>query len=312
MPELTWLPSDRWLSLIALVLAAVEFVVGIVTLIRVHNVSRVQKETRQFTQDLLNIDRLEVDLVRVINKFRSSPDIESSLLASELSLQLGMIKGVRRALDESSEDDRRNRNAIQSAVGFFGEQFVKENIQRAKNSIDIITGRTKLVSGFFILDYLRQACERGVQVRVIGLSPNAPDEILQDATKTVSNPPPRDAADYKRQINENMEEILESVKTWRPEVQVNFRYKVNKSVPRVSILRSDNTINFGFLQFYRAAQPVEIAERQYLKIPLSSSTGKIAFKHIDLVWEEAEYIFPMSEKEPPDFSSNIKGSDTNE
>ncbi len=281
----------NWITLISFIIGIIEFGIAMFTLLKVHSVDKAQKEARQFTQDILNIDRLEVDLVRVIDKFRFSKEIDDSLLANELSLQLGMIKGVRRALDESSEDPC--RNAIESGKGFFGEDFVKENIQSAKSCIDIVTGRTKLVASFYILDCLRQACERGVQVRIIGLSADSPNAILNDAIKTVSNPAPKDSEDYRRQINENMREILESVDTWRTEVQNNFRYKVSKSVPRVSILRSDNIINFGFLQFYRDAQPTEIADREYLKIPLSSPTGKIAVKHVDLVWDEADYIFPL-------------------
>jgi len=282
----TW----NWLTLIGFVIAVIELFISLFTLIRVGSVAKAQKKARQFTQDLLNIDRLEVDFVRVIDKFRHSNDTYASQLASELSLQLGMIKGVRRALDISS--DTKNRNVIESGKGFFGEDFVKENIQNAKSNIDVVTGRTKLVSGFYILDYLRQACEKGIYVHIIGLSADAPDAILEDAIKTVSNPAPKDVADYKRQINENMREILESVSTWKSEAQAHFEYRTSKSVPRVSILRCDNTINFGFLQLYRDAQPTEIAEREYLKIPLSSPTGKIAVKHIELLWNEADCIFP--------------------
>ena len=270
-----------------------EFLIAMWTLLKVQSVNKAQKEARQFTQDLLNIDRLEVDLVRVINKFRSLNEIDSSLLASELSLQLGMIKGVRRALDESSNDSSRSRKIIQSENGFFSEEFVRENIQKANSHIDIITGRTKLASGFYILDCLRQACERGVKIRIIGLSPDSPDDILNDAIKTVSNPAPKNAADYKRQIIETKREICESVLSWSKEAQENIMYKVSKSVPRVSILRSDNIINFGFLQFYRDAQTAEIADREYLKIPISSSTGKIACRHIDLVCDEADYVLPI-------------------
>lgn len=290
----TWeLTPDSWVGIAGLVLGFFGLLVTIYTLSRVAKVQKAQEEATAFTQELLNIDQLEVDLVRVMARLRASSEPESVALGSEIGVTLGSIQGVRRAL--SSPQDRhgvvkKTDHCVPVESDFFGEKFISEAIKSAKQKIDIITGRTKLVSGYYVLDCIRQACERGVDVRLIGLSDGAPDEILNDAVKTVSNPAPRDAEDYRRQIRENSAEIVASVGAWSEAAQEHFQYRLNKSVPRVSMVRRDNEVLLGFLQFYRDAQPLELKDREYIRIPISLTLGRVALQHFDLVWNDSEII----------------------
>ena len=308
MPFLSYLNihmSSEDVGVASLLLTLIALCVTLYTLFRVRAVAQAQEEATAFTQELLNIDQLEVELVRVMAKLGSDDDPESAQIGRELGVTLGRVQGVRRALGSGKDKRRRTGRRASVAVGtnFFGRDFTAETIQSAKTNIDIITGRTKLVSDFYILDVLRQACERGVTVRLIGLSDTAPDAVLADAVKTVSNPAPKDAEDYRRQIRENRVEIEQGVASWSPAAQRYFHYRLSAVVPRVSMLRCDNIVNFGFLQLYRDAQPKELKERQYIKVPISLDLGKVMLKHFDLVWADSRSV--LGEDKPKTDNADV-------
>jgi hypothetical protein len=275
-------------------LTLVGIAVGVYTLTRVQRVARAQAAERRVTQELIGVDELELDLRRVIMKLHEYSDQEAVTLATELSVKLGAIQGVRRAWDGPAASTSRSQFSLKQ--GFFGEEFVLAEIGHAHSAIDIITGRTLLVSSFYVMERIRQACERGVQVRVIGLSEDADESIIADALRTVSNPAPIDADDYRKQIVQNKEDIMKTVATWRSDsVRACFCYRMDASVPRASLLRRDNTVNIGFLQFYRAAQPNEISQRDYIQVMANSGIGEVAMKHFDIAWNEGKQILPPPE-----------------
>ena len=289
------------------IVSAIGLGVGIYTLTKVRSVAKAQSEARQMTQDLLNIDQIEMDLVQVIKKLHDVGGSDCIALATDLSHQLGNIQGVRRTFDKGIKAAI-GTGHVRIESGFFSEKFIGEQIKCARTCIDIITGRTLLVSGFFILDCLRQACERGVRVRLIGLSDEAPDAILQDAIRTVSSPAPRDAAEYREQISHNKSEVVNAVSVWSAAAQTHFAYRVNTSLPRISALRCDNIVNFGFLQLYREAQPRELADREYLQFNVTSGTGQAVTKHIDIAWDEGLSVWPPVDNAEGHVKTEVDGA----
>jgi hypothetical protein len=281
-----------WITVAGTALSLGGTTLAIFTFLRVGRVQRAQAHERRITQELLGVDQIELDLRRAIGQLALAGDRESAALVTDLSVRLGGIQGVRRALSQTERDDHKDegtRRVVQLKEGFFGESFVADAIESAQSSIDIITGRTLLVAGFYVMDALRRACERGVNVRIVGLSPDTADEVLEDACLTVSTPAPKNAEEYRRQIQGNRETIVEQVAGWRTEASRGcFNYRVNKSVPRISMLRHDDTVAIGFLQLYRDAQPSEIRSREYLELSGNSPTGQVAMAHFELAWKRAK------------------------
>ena len=263
--------------------------IGLYTLSRVRRVARAQAEERRVTQELLGVDQMELDLRRVIKKLQEANDRESAELATELSGKLGALQGVRRALEPPALGA--SGSTVRLRRGFFGQEFIIEQLGKAQSNIDIITGRTLLINAYYVMDHIRQACARGVEVRVISLNPYADDAIIADAARSVSNPAPVDIADYRRQLVQNDEILAGAVASWDPSaLQSGFHHRVIDSVPRISFLRADSVVNLGFLQLYRAAQPTEIQERQYIQLPASSDTGQVAMSHFELCWQEGKSV----------------------
>ena len=172
--------------------------VGVYTLSRVRRVARAQSDERQLTQELLGVDQLELDLRRVISKLTEDDDRQAAALARDLSVKLGALQGVRRTLDPPARGQ--SGQVVRLEHGFFGQEFIIGELGRATSNIDIITGRTLLVNADYVMDHIRQACARGVEVRLVSLDPEAGDGVIADAAQSVSNPAPVDVSDYRRQL----------------------------------------------------------------------------------------------------------------
>lgn len=276
-------------TLVGTIISTAGLLVGLYTLWRVKRVARAQVEERRLTQELLGIPELELDIRKVITKLRETQDADSEALASSLSVKLGKIQGVQTALAEHSGTEA-PQLAARLESGFFCQEFLVSHIDDAHSNIDIITGRTLLVSGYDVLNRLRRACERGVEVRLIGFSEDAPLETIQDALKTVANPPPKDADAYKQQIADSKRTIIEAVASWAPDAKKRFHYYTNKSVPRVTLVRSDKFVSIGFLQLYRDAQPSELEQRQYVRVLATSALGDVVLRHLDLAIREGAAV----------------------
>lgn len=282
---------ELWLSIGGAVVSTAGLFIGVYTLWKVGKVRQAQLEERRITQELIGIDQIELDLRRVITKLTELQDRDSATLATDLSIKLGAIQGARRAMDLPSKLNPAMYAKLER--GFFSQDFLIFHIDRAHTSIDIITGRTLLVAGFDVMDRLRQACERGVEVRLIGLSEEANEHILADAIKTVANPAPSTADDYKRQIMQCKSDVCNVVNSWpEPAVRERFQYRVDSCVPRISLVRTDNYVSLGFLQLYRDAQPKELKDREYIQVLATSGIGQVAMKHFDIAWKDATPVLP--------------------
>lgn len=258
------------------------------TLKKVKRVEEIQRTERSLTQELLDVDEIEADIKKVIEKFKLVGDEESSNLASDLSRRLGAIEGTRRVLGAYTD----KKTFLQIEYGFFSDEHLDVLIGNCKKSLDLMTGSTRLISGYYKMDKIKKICKKGVQVRIIGIDPDAEDDILEDAAKTVSRPAPKSASEYRKLMKNNQKEIIKNVSEWENDsLKSKFQYKSLKGVPRVSFAKCDDTICLGFLQFYRDAQPNDMEKRHYLRIPKDNDLSEVIMKHFEIGWKEAKSIF---------------------
>lgn len=280
-------------SAISTLLSAAGLVIGLYTLVKVKKVALIQQNERRITQELLDVDQIEGDLTRVINKLFElrDKDNEAEFLAKDLAHRLGAIRGIRKVLN-TSNPQAIHFGTILLETGFFCSNHIEKVIEKSVSRLDIMTGSTRIISDYFTLDKLRQACERGVHVRIVGIDPNSPDDILLDATKTVSNPAPTTADQYRKLVLDTLSNIKGTIKEWEDtKARSLFEYKVLASVPRISMAISDSNINLGFLQLFRDAQPKKLEDRHYLSIKCSTPLGDVVTRHFEICWKQAQSIF---------------------
>ncbi len=286
MPPLIYTAMiDLIMGSLGIIASTAGVVIGLYTLQKVRSVESAQSETSKVTQKLLGVDNIESDYTKMIVFLSQikTPELKTTQLLMELNQRLGSIQGIRRTLSASGLGDESKMVALQK--GFFCQEFLIENIDRSTSCIEILTGRSKLISAFSIMEQLRIACESGVKVRLITLCENADTITIEDALQTVAYPAPKNAEDYREQLRRCTKDIRETVLEWDENTRKNFQYRTCQSVPRISSVRTDDYINLGFLQLYRDAQPKNTSEREYIKISTSSDTGKVLLRHFECVWD---------------------------
>ena len=264
------------LAIVGTLVSTIGLFIGIYTLIKVKKVAKVQLEERNLTQELLDIDEIEMELSKISKKLDQINDNESKELAKLLSTRIGAIQGTRKAINWKTSIDK---TIISN--GFFNSTHLHESITKSKKELNIITGSTRIVSGYYELELLRLACSRDIKVCIIGIDPNSSNDILEDALLTVSNPSPKNADDYRKLINETIEIIKDTVEKWNDKEQANFAYYVYSGVPRLSFIQFDKNIDIGFLHFYREARHADKNLRPYIRTLASSDLGLIAIRHFE-------------------------------
>ena len=279
-----------YITIIGTILTTTGLIVGLYTLIKVRRVAMVQKVERNLTQELLNVDGIESDLSQVINKLRQINDDESLNLIAQLSLRLGSIQGTRNVINKDLDFNSLIGN-VNFENGFFCTDHIRSSVINSKKTLNIITGSTRIISGYNDLDAIKKACKRGVKVCIIGIDPNSPEDILNDATLTVSNPPPKDADEYRKMINETIESVRGFVNTWDIEIKNNFQFVTYPGVPRVSFIQHDNIIDLGFLHFFREVRNCSLEDRPYIRTTIKTDLGKMALNHFDVALKMGKSIF---------------------
>ena len=149
---MTHLDSPVLLGLAGLVASLMGLAIGLYTLSKVRRVAQVQSEERRVTQELLNVDQIERDLQRVISCLSLSEAKDSRDLVTDLSLRLGAIRGTRRAIARTDANATGGEHvAIQ--YGFFDGPHVDHLIEDSTARLDLMTGSTRLISGFYAMDH---------------------------------------------------------------------------------------------------------------------------------------------------------------
>lgn len=261
---------------------------------KVSDVQKAQKEAQDVTQELLGVDQIESDYRKIIEVLNKNENTESLRLASQIGVRLGSIQGTRRVLDKNNKG-KSILEKVDLLPGYFTQEFIIQEIDSCRYNLDIFTGRLLLISSWAVMEKLKEACEKDVKVRIVSLCDGSPDEILQDATKTVTFPGPVDAKEYREQIIASTKFMQKCVSNWGKKAQENFEYRTTKSVPRVSTVRTDNYVNFGFLQLYSIAQPDKTEKREYIRLSTNSVTGKAILKHFECLFQDpkGKQVIPL-------------------
>lgn len=281
--------SNDTLNIIGIIVGVISLLIGFYTLYKVRSVAKVQKDERSLTQELLDIDGIESDIRTAIEKLRNTNNEDSSGFAIKLHERIGEIAGTKKVLNKESINIKKAEKILK--YGFFDDEHLKSLVETSRHRLNIITGSTRIISNFFILDKIRCLCEKGVNVCIIGIDPDAPDEVLEDAALTVSNPAPTNAKEYRQLIKETIKDIKDNVDKWDKDVKKNFNYLLFAGVPRVSFAQSDSRIDLGFLHFFRDVRSKKLNDRPYIQISPNSNLGKMACKHFMKIKEMNKSIF---------------------
>jgi hypothetical protein len=260
------------------------------TLTRIRAVRRAQRDERALVRTLYGTEAAAVRIRAAAGYLARSRDAKARELAQDLILFSGQIEGVSRALDSHSGSAPASSTVELQEDGYFTPEFLIRIAAGARHTIDILMYRPITVAPVPVLTALRDAAERGVEIRVLALSVDASDEVLRHGATVMPAAAVYEPEQLRPQLLEAERRIAGHVATWPAAAQRRFGYRRYCTPPGPHLIRADGVISAGFVGLLSGPMPVRFDERVFIQLPADGKLGKHFESHFELVWASAEPI----------------------
>jgi hypothetical protein len=263
-------------------------IVSVVTFFKVISVKKAQERERRLVRELYGIETLTKNLRKAASSLGESKDSTHRELASILLQTLGRVEGINRALGVAIYAGDTDATLQYHRKGYFTTDFVSKQVMKAAKRVDILCYRNMIVSGIDVLEALQTAAARGVRIRILALSSNAPECVMRESLRFLPSPSAEDTAVLAGQVRENESRVRNVISScWSQREHERFEYRGYGNVPGAHFVRVDDAIHFGFLNTCCNSHPKWLAERPYVLIPGATSLGEQLTCHFDILWKES-------------------------
>lgn len=276
-----------WLDPLDFVIGAVGLLIAVITLIRVQSVHRAQAEERALLRRLYGTETLAGHLRSAAVLLRQGEN-EARVLAEELLRLCGQIEGISRVLD--SMDAHRTASGRQAVrlveQGYYVPSFYSHVVDNAQSSADFLMYRNLQISNVDILESMERATKRGVRIRILAISSEAEDAVLEQASMVLPWPqvPP---STLRRQLSDAESQLKSVVQEWDERARQQFEYRGYTIAPNMHFARMDGLVMQGFVGTLSSAQPEQLGDRGYLEIPRNSEPGTTLARHFEELWQRS-------------------------
>lgn len=278
-----------WLEHANTILGVAGFFITIVTLIKVQNVSRAQTEERALLRRLYGTESLAGHL-RSAAVFLRQGEQDARNLAEELVRLCGQIEGIGRVLDSmnrmrgGSGENQRMVRLVER--GYYTPSFYSRVVNEAQSNADFLMYRNLQISNVDLLQSMERAAKRGVHVRILAISAQSSDSVLEQASMVLPWPqvPPET---LRRQLTESEDRIRSVVEAWPVRARRNFEYRGYAITPNMHFARMDGVVMQGFVGTLSPAQPDQLEDRGYVELPRDREPGATLSRHFEELWAQS-------------------------
>ncbi|MEU4241353.1 hypothetical protein [Actinoplanes sp. NPDC026619] len=258
------------------------------TLTRVRAVRRAQRDERTLIRTLYGTDAAATRIRAAASHLARSRDAKARELAQDLILFSGQIEGVSRALDSDGRAASATGAVELKEEGYFTSEFLAEVVAGARQAIDVLMYRPITIATAPVLAALRDAAERGVEIRMLALSVEATDEVLSHGATVMPAAAVYQPEQLRPQLLEAERRIAIHVKTWPAAAQRRLGYRRYRTPPGPHLIRADRVISAGFVDLQSGPMPVRFDERVFIQLPADGKLGTHFTSHFEVVWASAE------------------------
>lgn len=266
------------------------------TLARIRAVRRAQRDERALVRTLYGTEAAAGRIRAAAGYLARSRDAKARELAQDLVLFSGQIEGVNRALDSAGGPAPAAPTAPTASTvelrerGYFSSEFLIEVAAGARQAIDILMYRPMTVATAPVLTALRDAAERGVEIRILALSVHASDEVLRHGAAIMPAAAVYEPEQLRPQLLEAERRITGHVATWPAAAQRRLGYRRYRTPPGPHLIRADRVISAGFVGLLSGPMPVRFDERVFVQLPADGTLGTHFTSHFELVWATAKPV----------------------
>ncbi|MFD8935924.1 hypothetical protein ACFV0R_11790 [Streptomyces sp. NPDC059578] len=280
-----------WLEQTNTVIGVVGFLITLVTLLKVRSVQRAQVQERALLRKLYGTESL-ADRLRSAAVFLRQGEQDARNLGEELVRLCGQIEGISRALDSMSRQrgpDATGQRMVRLVErGYYTPPFYARVVNEAQNNADFLMYRNLQIAGVGLLQSMERAAKRGVRIRILAISSQCTDEVLEQASMVLPWPQvPPDV--LRRQLHESEGRIQQVVAGWADRSRRNFEYRGYTIAPNMHFARTDGVMMQGFVGTLSPAQPEQLEDRGYLELPREREPGATLSRHFDELWAQSTH-----------------------
>ncbi|MCX5397259.1 hypothetical protein [Streptomyces sp. NBC_00102] len=278
-----------WLDQTNSVLGVIGFALTIVTLVKVQSVHRAQSEERALLRRLYGTESLAGHL-RSAASFLRQGEQDARNLAEELVRMCGQIEGISRALDSMNRirgGTPESRSVVRLVErGYYTPPFYARVVNDAQSNADFLMYRNLQIANVDILQAMERAAKRGVHIRILAISSESTDGVLEQAAMVLPWPQvPPDT--LRRQLAESEDRIRSVVAGWPTRARRNFEYRGYVIAPNMHFARMDGTVMQGFVGTLSPAQPDQLDDRGYVELPRDREPGATLSRHFEELWAQS-------------------------
>jgi hypothetical protein len=263
------------------------------TLARVRAVRRAQRDERTLVRTLYGTEAAAIRIRTAAGYLARSRDVKARELAQDLILFSGQIEGVNRALDTDGGSLPASSSVALREEGYFTSEFLIEIAAGARQAIDILMYRPITVATTPVLAAMRDAAERGVEIRMLALSVDASDEVLRHGAAVMPAAAVYEPEQLRPQLLEAERRIVSHVATWPATARRRLGYRRYCTPPGPHLVRADGVIHAGFVGLLSGPMPVRFDERVFIQLPIDGKLGTHFGSHFELLWASAKPVVTM-------------------
>ena len=263
------------------------------TLMRVRAVRRAQRDERALVRSLYGADAAVNRIRAAAAHLARSRDPKSREFAQDLTWFSGQIEGVSRALDSAAGLEPGIRNAPRVELreqGYFSPEFLIEISRKASRTIDILMYRPLIVATATVLAALQDAADRGVDIRILTLSPDASDEVLTAGAAMMPAAAIYHPEQLRPQLIEAERRIAQHITGWLPASRGRIEYRRYLTMPGPHFIRSDAVIHWGFVGLLSGPMPIRFDERVFIEVATDSTLGDHIRDHFEQVFDCGQLV----------------------
>lgn len=256
------------ISMLGFIFTTVGLVLTWLSLVRIQKVKNAQKEAQEQYKKLVgvqNIIKLLFSLKDCFEYMQKSNDIPASVkqnmnftsYMTDISMSISTINAINSAFSEQPEEISA---PVYEPRGYYDDDFFTNIVLNAKEKITIYCKRNTRVCKQENLHRLCEKAEHGCEIRIIAISPDMPDPLLEEVLRSVPNPP-QTIAEIKDTQKRQRDAFLAAKRS-----KQRIHYYETKHFPLFHLVQVDNKVYWGLTNYDKLSEtPTEVYHnRPYL------------------------------------------------
>ena len=299
----TGLQWQDLLAVIGFIMTAVGLIISIISMIKIQNVKNAQKEAQEKYAKLLRVQEIK-SLLQNLNSFFSrleknnniSKSVKNSLnitrYTTEIATNIATIDAIDRTFnDEKSKSENKTSDfelmPLYVETGYYNNDFFNNIVLKAQNEIVICCKRNTRISQQGNVQRLCTLARQGREIKIVAISPDMSDELLEEIRESVPNPP--SLKELKESQLRQRQTLLNNAKKSGVSDK-NLKYYETNKIPLFHLVKVDDKVYWGLVNYKKCGEDLSTTyeERPYLVFDVRNPFAIRMLEKVNAIIEDSE------------------------